>query len=136
MSEENTVNGKNIQPNDEEIMAFLSEWLTNGLFTQTNKKRAVGELMRRYIQSKLTIGRIEGIVKKQKKEIAKYKRYIEERPKIGKDTQTFINLDYVKQEYISKDIIRKIIYSYNEDLEIILKIKKLLKENNNGTKKL
>ena len=69
MSKKNAVNGKNIQPSDEEIIAYLSDWLTNSLFTHTNKKIAVGELIRRYIQSKLTIGRIQGIIKKQQKEI-------------------------------------------------------------------
>lgn len=63
---------------------------------------------------------ILNIIEKQQKEIEKLQ---------------FVNNLIIKwneqldNECISKDKIRKIIYSNNEDLEIILKIKKLLEEN-------
>lgn len=46
------------------------------------------------------------LIEKHQKEIKKYKKFIEDKTKIGKDIQTFINKDYVEQEYISKDKIR------------------------------
>ena len=52
-------------------------------------------------------------IEKQSKEIEELKdknkelnKYIEDRAKIGKNIQTFINKDYVEQEYISKDKIK------------------------------
>ena len=42
-------------------------------------------------------------LKEKNKELNKY---IEDRAKIGKNIQTFINKDYVEQEYISKDKIK------------------------------
>ncbi len=69
---------KNIQPGDEEIIAFLNDWLINSFFTHTNKKIVVRELIRRYIQSKLTIGRIRGIIENQRKKIEEIEIILEE----------------------------------------------------------
>ena len=44
---------------------------------------------------------------KEKEKNKKINKYIEDRAKIGKDIQTFINKDYVEQEYISKDKIKE-----------------------------
>ena len=49
------------------------------------------------------------LIEKQSKEIEELKeknKYIEDRAKIGKNIQTFINKNYVEQEYISKDKIK------------------------------
>ena len=40
---------------------------------------------------------------KEEEKNKKINKYIEDRAKIGKDIQTFINKDYVEQEYISKE---------------------------------
>ena len=45
---------------------------------------------------------------KEKEKNKKINKYIEDRAKIGKDIQTFINKDYVEQEYISKDKIKEL----------------------------
>ena len=47
-------------------------------------------------------------LEKEKEKNKKINKYIEDRAKIGKDIQTFINKDYVEQEYISKDKIKPI----------------------------
>lgn len=56
-------------------------------------------------------------LEKEKKKNKKINKYIEDRAKIGKDIQTFINKDYVEQEYISKDKIKTIIEEVQKDLE-------------------
>ena len=43
---------------------------------------------------------------KEKEKNKELNKYIEDRAKIGKNIQTFINKDYVEQEYISKDKIK------------------------------
>lgn len=61
------------------------------------------------------------LIEKQSKEIEELKeknKYIEDRAKIGKNIQTFINKDYVKQEYISKDKIKAFIKEELPDDEI------------------
>ena len=47
-------------------------------------------------------------MKKKKRKNKELNKYIEDRAKIGKNIQTFINKDYVEQEYISKDKIKPI----------------------------
>lgn len=58
------------------------------------------------ITSKETTQTILNLIEKQQKEIEELNKYIEDRAKIGKNIQTFINKDYVEQEYISKDKIK------------------------------
>ena len=48
----------------------------------------------------------------EKEKNKKLNKYIEDRARVGKDIQTFINKDYVNQEYISKDKIREKIKEY------------------------
>lgn len=54
-------------------------------------------------------------LEKEKEKNKKINKYIEDRAKIGKDIQTFINKDYVEQEYISKDELKEIIKEIRED---------------------
>ena len=67
---------------------------------------------------------------KEKEKNKKINKYIEDRVKIGKDIQTFINEDYVEQEYISKDKIKAKIEEYKkqqkEETDAYLCIKVLL----------
>ena len=69
-------------------------------------------------------------VEKEKEKNKKINKYIEDRVKIGKDIQTFINEDYVEQEYISKDKIKAKIEEYKkqqkEETDAYLCIKVLL----------
>lgn len=54
---------------------------------------------------------------KEKEKNKKINKYIEDRTKIDKDIQTFINKDYVEQEYISKDKVKAIIEELNKDFK-------------------
>lgn len=65
-----------------------------------------------YLEKEMLINLLN-LIEKQTKEIEELKeknkelnKYIEDRAKIGKNIQTFINKDYVEQEYISKDKIK------------------------------
>lgn len=135
---------------DEEIIAFLNDWLNNSLFTHTNKKIAVQELIKRYIQSKLTIGRIQGIIKKQQKEIEKGKSRIMELAELLDKQESEIKslqqeLEIQKGCSISKDKIREKIQDLKEIIsrmdiedigrmlreEQILILEEILEENNN-----
>lgn len=119
---------------DEEIIAFLNDWLNNSLFTHTNKKIAVQELIKRYIQSKLTIGRIQGIIKKQQKEIEEkttilfagaekvkqLEKEIEELQIIADDIKghniVYIDTPEFEEKFISKDKIREKIQDLKETI--------------------
>ena len=74
----------------------------------------------------LSVGKFKDIkeasnlIEKQSKEIEELKeknKYIEDRAKIGKNIQTFINKDYVEQEYISKDKIKAKIEELEKEQE-------------------
>ena len=72
---------------------------------------------------------------KEKEKNKELNKYIEDRAKIGKNIQTFINKDYVEQEYISKEKIREILEYYkwtpaddtDSTIAFYSDIKKLLK---------
>ena len=74
-------------------------------------------------------------MKKKKRKNKELNKYIEDRAKIGKNIQTFINKDYVEQEYISKEKIREILEYYkwtpaddtDSTIAFYSDIKKLLK---------
>ena len=63
------------------------------------------------------------------KQNTKLSKYVEDRAKIGKDIQTYINKDFVNQEYISKDKIKSLL-NKNKKAHYLLKadLQSLLEE--------
>ena len=69
-------------------------------------------------------------IEKEKEKNKKTNKYIEDRAKIGKDIQTFINKDYVEQEYISKDKMKEILGIEETDSEKILSLLQTIVDEN------